>query len=422
MSNRIALSAQRLRRTPGLAKDVTVVVTAIAVGLGVTGVLLSHQRAHWPWQHDYTLHALFASAPAVSPGHGQEVRIAGVPVGEIDAASVNRNGQADLTLRLKEGYPVYRDASLVLRPKSPLNEMYVELNPGTPDKGRLASGATLSATQTGAPVQEDAVLQHLDGQTRAAVTSLLAESDAALATAQTELAPGLTASRTTLTDLKKLSDALASRRAVLAQLVTGLGVVAQAVGHDDTRIATLASQASQTLVALDAKNAQLSATLSKLPGFLNTLSDTAGKVSTLSTQLQPTLNDVDAAHASLPTALTRLQGTLDQLADLSHTAGPLVKEAGPLVRDLRPFVAAGATSLRAVEPFTARLDDITARMIQVLDYKHDGTLGYLKDFVYQTGSVGSLRDGNGGIFRAEFVESPGSFIPTLPTATAGAHR
>ena len=71
----------------------------------------------------------------------------------------------------------------------------------------------------------------------------------------------------------------------------------------------------------------------------------------------------------------------------------------------------------AITPFTGRLDSITQRLISSLDYRKDGELGYLQDFLANTTSVGSLSDGNGGIFRAEFVQNFGSFIPT--TAKGG---
>lgn len=114
--------------------------------------------------------------------------------------------------------------------------------------------------------------------------------------------------------------------------------------------------------------------------------------------------------------MTKLTGTLDELADLSTVAGPLVTEARPLARDLRPFVKSADESLVSLRPFTTRLDSITQRLVSSLDYRKNGQLGYLQDFLYNTTSVGSLNDGNGGIFRAEFVESFDALIPTLGRA------
>ncbi|MDE0775868.1 MAG: MlaD family protein [Nocardioides sp.] len=416
MTGRISRTWGRLRHTPGLGRDVLTLTATVVVGLIVAGYLLAHQRAAWPWKDDQTVHAQLTNAPAISPGNGQEVRIAGVPVGTIVSASVTEEGEADLTLEIDREYEVYQDARLVLRPKSPLNEIYIELYPGTEAAGRLDDGGTIASSQTAAPIQQDAVLEHLDDKTRAAFTSLLAESDNALATAPADLAPGLRATNTTLQNLGQVSDALDSRREALATLVTNLGVVVQAVGHDDTRLAGLATKAQSTLNVLDEKNAELNASLAALPGFEDSLNSSTAKITELSAQLKPTLDNVQRATDSLPTALTKLTGTLDELADLSTVAGPLVTEARPLARDLRPFVKSADESLVSLRPFTTRLDSITQRLVSSLDYRKNGQLGYLQDFLYNTTSVGSLNDGNGGIFRAEFVESFDALIPTLGRA------
>lgn len=410
MTGRISRAWGQLRRTPGFGRDVVTVVLTIAIGIGVAGFLLVQQRIQWPWAEDFTFQARFVEAPAISPGNGQEVRIAGVPVGEITDASVSQDGEAQLTLTIKPDYEVYRDAQLVLRPKSPLNEIYVELYPGTPEAGPLPEDGVVASTQTAAPVQADEVLQNLDGTTRSAITTLLSQSDQALASSEVSLAPGLDATGDTLERLQAVSDALDSRRAALAELVTSLGVVAQAVGHDDDRLAALAVDAQETLAALDAKNEQLDGSLAALPDFEASLRDATSRISTLSDELVPTLQSVRRASGELPGALTRLRQTLTDLADLSSVAGPLVEDARPLVRDLRPLAAAGNRSLASLLPFTGRLDSITARMIDRLDYRGDGRLGYLQDFLANTTSVGSLRDGNGGIFRAELVQSPQSLL------------
>ncbi|GAA4115847.1 hypothetical protein GCM10022215_15040 [Nocardioides fonticola] len=416
MRRRLHRTWERVRSTPGLGRDVLVLTLTLVVGLGVGSILLSHQRADYPWNDDQVIHARFTNAPAISPGNGQEVRIAGVPVGTIKKATVTSDGEADLTLQIDKKYTIYNNARMVLRPKSPLNEIYIEMDPGSKDAGRLTDGGTIASTQTASPVQQDAVLEHLDDKTRAAVATLLSQSDNALASAPAALAPGLRSTTTTVQNLGKVADALDARRSALARLVNYLGVVVQAIGHDDTRLEGLVADAQKTLSVLDEKNDELNSSLAALPGFENSLNSSTAKISTLSKQLKPTLDNVQRATASLPTALNKLQGTLSQLSDLSSVAGPLVREARPVARDLRPLIGASDRSLTSLRPFTGRLDSITQRLVSSLDYRKDGQLGYLQDFLYNTTSVGSLKDGNGGIFRAEFVEGFDSLIPSLRSA------
>jgi phospholipid/cholesterol/gamma-HCH transport system substrate-binding protein len=80
----------------------------------------------------------FASGQAVSPGQGQPVTVSGVKVGEIGSVRL-REGRALLRLDIDPGElpAVYRDARMSLRPKTGLNDMAVQLEPGTPPARRL---------------------------------------------------------------------------------------------------------------------------------------------------------------------------------------------------------------------------------------------------------------------------------------------
>ncbi|WP_460431613.1 MlaD family protein, partial [Amycolatopsis echigonensis] len=122
---RIKKTWERVRSEPKLGRNVLTLVVLVVLGLAVGGYIVSRQGAGtttWPWQDRFIMKAEFDNAPAVSPGNGQEVRIAGVKVGQIDSASVSDGGKALLTLSIDPQYKVYDNARTVLRPKSPLNE------------------------------------------------------------------------------------------------------------------------------------------------------------------------------------------------------------------------------------------------------------------------------------------------------------
>ena len=80
---------------------VTVVIAAV-----VGGVVLANQRFVPPWSDRLVFYANFAASPGVSPGNGQEVRIAGVNVGDIVGAEVDDSGQtASITGSVKVAVP-----------------------------------------------------------------------------------------------------------------------------------------------------------------------------------------------------------------------------------------------------------------------------------------------------------------------------
>lgn len=393
MRNRIVRGWERARTVPGLGRDVAAIMALVLAGLLVAGVILAKQRVHWPWQDEFELKADFRSVPAISPGNGQEVRIAGVTVGRITAADVTDDGRARLTLSLDPGHPVYKDAHLVLRPKTPLNDMYVEMSEGTEAAGELKEGAVIPVEQTSNPVQIDEVLGHLDESTRAALTSLLGESDVALAHAATDLPAGLDAANTTLDTFQPVVKALAKRKDSIASLVTALQQIAAAAGDDDARLQNLVRSLSTTVSTLADHDEDVRAALAALPGTTDELRNATAAVTGLSDQLDPTLENLQAASSELPDALEALGDVARQAEDTAVRAQPVVGALRPVVADLRPFVRALQPTLADVAPIAARLDRGTRVLVS--------RLTDLQAFVYNTASIVSLQDANGGILRGQ---------------------
>jgi phospholipid/cholesterol/gamma-HCH transport system substrate-binding protein len=410
-TSRLRRSWQRVRTVPGLGRDVTAIVVLLVMGLAVGGYILSQQRANWPWQDEFLFAAEFDAVPAVSPGNGQEVRIAGVAVGDIRAAEVTEHGTALLRMSIEAPeHVIYDNATLVLRPKSPLNEMYVEIDPGGPPGAPITQDQVLPRAQTEYPIQADAVLSHLDQRSRDALTSLLATADTALANAPAHLPDGLRAVDGTLTGLTPVLEALSTRRERIGTLVSSLGEIMNAAGEKDVRLAQLADSMQQTLGVLADRDEELAATLEQLPGVTSELRRATAATQELTDQLDPTLDNLDRAADELPEALSRMRDTVEQVDETLDVAAPVVDRAGPVVADLRPLVADVDRALDDLMPVTSRLDPVTA-----------GFLPYLTDlraFVYNTNSAFSLSDANGGIFRGLTGVTPEtlSFLK-LPQAT-----
>jgi phospholipid/cholesterol/gamma-HCH transport system substrate-binding protein len=393
MGKRLRRVWDRTRTVPGLGRDIVALLVLVVMGLTAAGIILANQRVDWPWQDKFVFQADFREAPGISPGNGQEVRVAGVTVGQIKRASVTSNGKARLTLSLEPGHDVYDNARLVLRPKTPLNDMYVEINEGGPPGNVLREGDIVPVAQTENPVQVDAVLQHLDTRSRAALTALLGESDAALAHAPENLPGGLESTDATLKKLKPVVSALDTRREKISLLVTSIADISEATGGDDKRLARLTSSLQKTLGVVAARDKDVSDTMAQLPGLTDDLRTSTGSVKGLTGQLDPTLDNVKEASGTLPGALSRLTVTADRIRETATTARPLVSAAVPLVHDLRPLVPHLRSALTDAGAVTTRLDTSTSMLVSYLTH--------LQAFVYNTTSVVSLQDANGGILRGQ---------------------
>jgi phospholipid/cholesterol/gamma-HCH transport system substrate-binding protein len=404
--SRLADTWRRIRATKGLGRDVAILAGLIVAGSMVGGYILTHQRISFPWDQKVAYKADFEEAPGISPGQGQEVRIAGVPVGEITKAEAMADGRARLTLSLEKRYrAVYGNARAWLRAKSPLNEMYVLLVPGGPPAERLEPGDVIPNAQTARPIQFDEVLRHLDQRAREALGVLMVESEAALAR-PAAVPPGLRAADGTLVALRPLMEALDTRRDKIARLVTGLADVATAAGEDDVRLAHLLDAARETLGALAARDGDLDATLAQMPAFAGELRRASTSVSALSGELDPALDGIRAAADRLPGALAGMTAVADRLDRTLDLAAPVVAEARPLVADLRPLVSASRSALADTVAWSGRLEPVTANLVD-----------HIPDFqalVFQLNSVFSLENANGPLLRGLLLLGSEPLLPSPP--------
>ncbi|MFR9805062.1 MlaD family protein [Pseudonocardia sp. RS010] len=386
---------ERLRSVPGLGRDVIAIAALIVVAVVATGVMLSRTQFVPPWAERTLIWAEFQEAPAVNPESTHKVTMAGVEVGKIVDWRPTDHGTAELQLRIEPGHQVYDNAHAVLRSVNPLNEMYVEINPGGPPGSPLPEDGVIPVGQTERPVQPDEVLAHLDDRTQIALTSLLTESDAALARAPQELPEGLRATSDTLGGVRPVVEALQQRRQQLAELTTALGQISNAVGGNDERLARLADATQQTLATLAGNDGDLRASLEQLPGLNDELRHALSSTQQLTDQLDPTLDNLHRAADDLPEALDRLTGTVGEFGFTVKAARPVVEQARPFVADLRPFVEQVDRALDDALPVTDRLDGDTAI---VTSYLSD-----VSAFVYNTSSVFSLQDEQGGFIRGHVI-------------------
>lgn len=385
----------RIKNTPGIGRDVALVLVLLLVGGGATVYLLANYRISSPTADKYHFSAEFDQAPAVQLAARQEVRIAGIEVGKITGAEVTDGGHARLDFSIDPDQTVYENAHLVMRSKTPLNVMYVTLDPGGPPAAPLEDGGVIPMSQTQRVLQPYELLDQLDARARSALTSLITEADVALADAPTDLAPGVNALDGAATSFQPVVDALQERRENLRRLVTAVARIADAAGDDDARLSSLADSVSTTLGVLAHNDDQLGASLAELPGMTHTLRTSMRSSAELSRILTPTLVDLRHASGDLPGALGDLDDTVVNARGLLREARPVARKLRPVVADLRPFVSDLNPSLGDLSPVTSTLPAATAKLVPWLDN--------LGAFIYQTSSSFSLGDANGGIGRANVV-------------------
>ena len=118
-------------------RDFAAIIGLVLIAVLVSSVILSNQRLTLPgWvpvigKDFYEIEAEMQTAQSVTPGQGQTVNVAGVEVGEIKSVKLE-DGRAIIGMKIEPRYRrVYRDATVLLRPKTGLKDMVAELTPGT---------------------------------------------------------------------------------------------------------------------------------------------------------------------------------------------------------------------------------------------------------------------------------------------------
>jgi len=87
----------------------------------------------------YRVYAMFDDATGL--GARSRVQIAGIPVGQVDRIELDQaTARAKVWLKIKQQYPLHRNATITKRSESILGDFLLDLTPGTPDQPLLKDG------------------------------------------------------------------------------------------------------------------------------------------------------------------------------------------------------------------------------------------------------------------------------------------
>jgi phospholipid/cholesterol/gamma-HCH transport system substrate-binding protein len=346
------------------SKDFAAVVVLFVIGIGVGGYILSQQRLYLPgWvplvgQNFFTLKGEFTTAQAVTPGQGQTVDIAGVKVGEISNVEL-KNGRAVVTMKILPKYgAVYRDASMLLRPKTGLKDMIVELSPGNPTSGKLKSGSTVPIQNTLPDINPDEILASLDGDTRAYLRLLLAGGAQGLRNNQAQLAAVFKRFEPTARDVAKITTMLSKRQANLRRVIHNFQLLSTELSTRDSSISAFVVSNNAVFQHLANQDANLQATLQLLPPTLVQANSALAKTGRLANALGPSLQALRPTARALGPALVQVR--------------PFLKKTTPIIQNqLRPFTVASIPTIRKLKPAARDLAALTPNLVttfKVLNY------------------------------------------------------
>ena len=382
-------------------------VTMIVVAAAVGGYILAHENFKLPgWvpvlgRSYYTLKADFQTAQAVTPGQGQAVTIAGAKIGEIASVDLHE-GVATVTMKITPKYArIYRNATLLLRPKTQLQDITIEVNPGTPSAGKLKSGEAIPMSQTAPNVNFDEFLAGLDAETRAYLQELLAGAGQGLKHNASALSATLKRFDPAAKYGQEIAAQLEVRHANIARSIHNFRLLMEALGAKDTQIAQLVQAANGVFATFASEEANLQKTLHLLPGALRKTGTNLGKIATASSKLGPTLRALEPFARSLgPANEATRRLALRTKPVIQNEIRPFAREILPVINELQPATKQFTTALPKLSVSFSVLNEFFNELAYNPGASKGGFLFFLDWGNHNLNSVVSSSDAHGPLGRS----------------------
>jgi ABC-type transporter Mla subunit MlaD len=370
-------------------RRVALITAVIAAAAIVAAVASASGGAPSP----YRVRAIFDDASFAVPG--EQVRIAGAPVGSIAALDVTTGKKAAVTLAINDTRfaPFHADATCAIRPQSLIGEMYVDCDPGTPAApalARIASGAGagdyyLPVTRTRSPVDFDIVQDIYREPVAQRLAIILNELGTGLAARGSDLNAVIHRANPALGNTDRVLKILAAQNRALAKLATDSAAVLGPLAQQRHALADFIVQANTTATASAARAADISRSIHLLPSFLRQLRPLMVDLGTLADQGAPLASELGTSAAALgrqfaeltPFATAARKSLIDLGASAAHSQGPLVASV-PLARRLDRLGQQAAPAGRLLDRLTSSLDRTGAigQLMAVLFYGATASNGF----------------------------------------------
>ena len=363
----------------------------------------------------YVVRGIFDNGSFMVPG--EQVRIAGANVGEVEAVDVTQPGEVD---SYENGHPekiegkavivmtitdpgfqhFSRDATCEIRPQSLIGEKYVDCRPTLPRAPGAEAPPELREIPSGEPGAGQRLLP-LENTSSAVDPDLINdihtlpyaqrfrlifnELGATLAGRGTDIEEAVKRANPDLRDADRLLQILNSQRDELAQLASDSEQFTRPLARERAHVAGFFSNAGAAGQATAERGAELEASLSKFPQFLREFRHTMRNLQGFSDAATPVARYLDQATPAL-TEATRHLGpfttastvALKALGNAGEASGPKFRATDPIVKKARNLARSGASPTTKLAKFLVNTNK-TGGWDDLVDLIYNGA-GALNEF------------------------------------------
>lgn len=400
------------RQARGHRKDTIAIVVLAIAGIAMMLGIFTQQKASLPaWlpvvgeEFDH-ISAEFSTAQAVTPGQGQQVVVAGIQIGKVTSVDLE-DGHAVVGMDIEPEYMqlIHPNAKFQLRPKTNLNDMTVEIDPGSGEKS-IEDGAHFTLAQTNPNTNLDAFLATLDADTRQYIQLLVAGGAQGIGGRGKQLSNAFRRFQPFVHYTAKLNKAIAGRREELARVIHDFGLLTTELGRQDAAIERFVTESRGALGNFANQQESVQAAFEEFPSALQAARAGLASSNRFSQAAYPTLIDLIPQAQALTPAFKATERLFSQ------TTAPIRDQIRPFTREVRPFLTHGA---EAAEPFEKTVRNFGNSLggfnsfLNELSYKPKGSrqsyLFYLPWLNHNFNAAFNLEDAGGPILRGLVVIS-----------------
>jgi phospholipid/cholesterol/gamma-HCH transport system substrate-binding protein len=342
------------------------VVAMIVIAAGSAGYILAHERLSVPaWvpvlgHESFPLKGEFTTGQAITPGQGQSVEIAGAKIGEISSVElVDGRAVVSMNVTPKYAHYIYRNATMLLRPKTGLKDETVEISPGSPAAGRVPKGYTVPITQTSPDGNLDELLASLDTDTRAYLQELLAGAGEGLAGNSANLSATFKRFDPLAREFQEIGREVAKRQYYVAHGIHNFRLLLEALGNKDTQLAQVVDSSNAVLATFSAQDRAVQETLRELPGVLTRANHGFSKIGGSIRVVGSTLHSLEpfakvlapAERATQESFRTTTPILKNEIRPFFHKILPVINQLQPSLQDFAQATPDLTTSFTVLSEF-----------------------------------------------------------------------
>lgn len=336
------------RQARGRRKDTIAIVVLTIAGIVMMLGIFVNQKATLPsWlpvvgeEFDH-ISAQFSTAQAVTPGQGQAVDVAGIQIGKVTSVDLE-DGHAVVGMDIEPKYMqlIHPDASFLLRPKTNLNDMIVEVEPGK-GKGHVEDGAEFTLSQTEPNTNLDAFLGTLDADTRQYLQLLVAGGAQGIGGRGKQLGNALRRFGPFVHYTAKLNKAVAARHVALARTIHDFNLLTTELARREDSVKRFVTSSRAALGNFANQQESIQDAFREFPSALEAAKAGLASSNRFSQVAYPSLVKLIPQAQALTPAFK----ATEQL--FAETTGPIREQIRPFSREVRPVLTHGA---EAAEPF-----------------------------------------------------------------------